>query len=107
MGLLYNYDCQMDLKFVDFVVSILLPTSDFKLAVREMHPAIVLKRLKLQGFVTFDWHAEYPEAVNQIAAWIKEVLENYQVQRVTTSKRVKRVPFVLSVFVLANSVCLF
>ena len=50
MGLLFNYDCQVDLKFADFVVSIFLPTSNFKLAVREMHPNHRVEALEIARF---------------------------------------------------------
>ncbi len=56
---------------------------------------IVLKRLKLQGFVTFDWHAEYPEAVTQITAWIKEVLANSRAQKVTKGHKALNAPSVI------------
>ena len=37
-----------------------------------VQPAMVFKQLKMEGFVVSRWHDRFPEAIDQMYAWIKE-----------------------------------
>lgn len=35
-------------------------------------PQLIMKRVKLQGFIVFDFAAQFPEAFKQLAQWVRE-----------------------------------
>ena len=37
-----------------------------------MYPQFLIKRVKLQGFIVYDYKDKFPEAIDQLKKWIRD-----------------------------------